>query len=325
MINKESYLKRISESLAFLSRHVEIVNAVNLYDINIVSEDFYSGLLNLAYGYNLKNANISNKNAQAIDLFDENQKIAIQVTSDNSSTKIKHTLEEFLNNRLYEKYDNLKVLILTKKKNYTTTFDTEGKIVFDVKKDIIDVEDIIKHIRGLDTEEIKKINNYLEKELCTKICAEQTTQASEVDTIIDLIEFISKHKIVNKKLDVTIDPDYKIYKRFRDFADRLVGEFTTLYMIYGNSLSAVEDILGTDEAQDIIIMLYLQDISIQYLDETQNNPIKALNMLVTYFEEKLSTNGKQYDRAAIKFYLINEMIKCRVFPNERSEYNGSQQ
>lgn len=76
-----------------------------------------------------------------------------------------------------------------------------------------------------------------------------------------------------------------------------------------------------DEAQDIIIMFYLQDISMQFLQEKQNDPIAALNKLVTYFEEKLSTNGKKYDRSAIKFYLVSEMIKCRVFPNERSEYD----
>lgn len=74
---------------------------------------------------------------------------------------------------------------------------------------------------------------------------------------------------------------------------------------------------------DIILVFYLQDISMHFLDETNDNPIKALNKLVDYFEDKLSVNGKKYDRAAIKFYLINEMIKCRIFPNEREEYNGS--
>lgn len=95
--------------------------------------------------------------------------------------------------------------------------------------------------------------------------------------------------------------------------------------MYGDALITVDETLGVDEAQDIIIMFYLQDISIQFLNETNDDPVKALNMLVTYFDDKLSTNGKKYDRAAIKFYLINEMIKCRVFPNERNEYNGSKQ
>jgi hypothetical protein len=67
--------------------------------------------------------------------------------------------------------------------------------------------------------------------------------------------------------------------------------------------------------------MYLQDISIQKLDEASSNPVKALELLVDYFGEKLSQCGKKYDKAAIKFYLVNELIKCNVFPNERSDYN----
>ena len=52
--------------------------------------------------------------------------------------------------------------------------------------------------------------------------------------------------------------------------------------------------------------------------------MEALNKLVNFFEIKLGKNGKKYDKAAIKFYLINELIKCNVFPNERSEYDGSE-
>lgn len=54
MMNKEVYLKNIAENLALLSREVSILNAVNLYDINIIAEDFFPGLLNLIYGYELK-------------------------------------------------------------------------------------------------------------------------------------------------------------------------------------------------------------------------------------------------------------------------------
>ena len=99
MMNKEVYLKNVAESLALLSREVSILNAVNLYDINIVAEDFFPGLLNLIYGYELKNANYLEKNAPAIDLVDPKNRIAVQVTSDNSSTKIKHTIEEFNKNK----------------------------------------------------------------------------------------------------------------------------------------------------------------------------------------------------------------------------------
>lgn len=95
MLKYEIYLKGIAHSLALLSKEVEIRNAVNLYDINIVAEDFFPGLLNLIYGYELKNINYLEKNAPAIDLYDSKNKVSIQVTSDNDSAKIKHTISEF--------------------------------------------------------------------------------------------------------------------------------------------------------------------------------------------------------------------------------------
>ena len=198
----------------------------------------------------------------------------------------------------------------------------QGMFSFEKERDIWDVEKLMQDVRELETEQIKAISNYLSAELCNKYYSVKETQASEVDTIIDLIEYISQHRKVKKPCETTVDPEYKIYKRFRDFADRLIAEYTTLYTIYGEALKIVNETLGIDEAQDIIIMFYLQDISVQFLEEEQDNPIAALNKLVTYFETKLSANGKKYDRSAIKFYLVNEMIKCRVFPNERSEYDA---
>ena len=322
MMNKEVYLKNIAENLALLSREVSILNAVNLYDINIIAEDFFPGLLNLIYGYELQNANHFEKNAPAIDLIDQKNRIAVQVTSDNSSAKIRHTIDEFNKNQAYNLYDRLVVLILTQKKNYSTNFDTQGRFSFDKASDIWDVEKLIKDIRKLETEQVKSISEYLSEDFCNRYYSVRETQAGEVDTIIDLIEYISQHRKVNKNRETMVDPEYKIYKRFKDFADKLIAEYTTLYTIYGEALNIVNETLGIDEAQDIIIMFYLQDISVQFLEEEHDNPIVALNKLVTYFEEKLSANGKKYDRSAIKFYLVNEMIKCRVFPNERSEYDA---
>jgi len=317
MLNKEIYLKNIGRNLALLSTEVRILNAVSLYDINVVAEDFYAGLLNLIYEYSLINANHVEKNAQAIDLFDADNRVSIQVTSDNTSAKIKHTIEEFNDNQSYKKYDRLIVLILTEKKKYTTNFDTKGMFTFEQKKDIWDTADLIEQINTLKTKRIKEISDYLEEELCNKIYEAKETQASEVDTIIDLIEYISNHKEVKRIRDTIVDPELKIYKRFRDFTDKLINVYTTLLSIYGEALEVVAETLEPDEAQDIIIMIYLQDISIQYLEDAADNPVDALNNLVSYFEEMLSYNGKRYDRAAIKFYLINEMIKCRVFPNEK--------
>lgn len=115
-MNREIYLNNIANSLALLSRQVSVKNAINLYDINIVVEDFFPGLLNLIYGYELRNINHLEKNAAAIDLYDSKNRLSIQVTSDNSSTKVKHTIKEFIEHKYYKKYDRLIILILTQKK-----------------------------------------------------------------------------------------------------------------------------------------------------------------------------------------------------------------
>lgn len=321
MMNREIYLKKISDSLGLLKMVVELRSSINFYDINIVAEDFFVGLLNLVYGFELQNINFLERNAAAIDLFDTKNKLAIQVTSDNDSGKIKHTLKEFVEKECYKEYDRLIILILTNKKSYTTNFDTEEKFNFDKKKDIWDIEKIYKDIRNLDLQKLKDINDYLSSEFDEKYYIGKRTQSSEIDTIIDLIEYLSQNKDVKKHQETISDPNFKIYKRFREFANTIITEYTTLKSVYGEAIEEINKSLGIDEAQDIIIMLYLQDISMRFLQEAQNDPIKALNTLVEYFDEKLSANGKKYDRMAIRFYLINEMIKCRVFPNEGGEYN----
>ena len=136
-----------------------------------------------------------------------------------------------------------------------------------------------------------------------------------------LIEYITKNKKLKNRVDAVIDPYYKINNRFKKFATRIKSEYTSLYTVYGDTLNTIYDTLGIDEAQDLTKKMYLQDISIKCLEDTKDDPIDALNRLVSYFEDKLSANGKKYDRSAIKFYLVDEIIKCNVFPNERSEYN----
>ena len=323
MFTKEIYVKQIIGNLSVLKNEISLRNAINLYDINIVAEDFYAGLLNLIYDLKLKNVNKIEKNAAAIDLIDSENGISIQVTSNNTSDKIKHTISEYISNGTYEDASKLVILILTDRKNYTKDFDTQGKFLFDKSKDIWDLKTIVEQINKLDIEQLKEINNYLQTEFSEKREKINETQASEVDTIVDLIEYISGHKQVVKTVDVVVDPEYKILNRFKEFSQSITSQYMNLYSVYGSTLGTVKETLEIDEAQDIVTRFYLQDLSVSFLDKTKDNPIQALNNLVDYFEEKLSGNGKKYDRSAIKFYLLDELIQCSVFPNERSEYDGS--
>ena len=211
------------------------------------------------------------------------------------------------------------ILIIGNKKKYSSEFDPTGQIGFNKSKDIWDINDLIRDIQSLEIDKIKVINDFLSKELSEKVYALKKTQSNEIETIIKLVSYISQNRDFKEKKKTVIDPNYKIYNRFKKFADKLISRYTTLGLVYEESLEIARKGLEIDEAQDLIMMLYLQDISIQMLEEAHEDPIKALEKLVNYFEEKISEDGKRYDRAAISFFLINEMIKCNVFPNERSE------
>ena len=65
-----------------------------------------------------------------------------------------------------------------------------------------------------------------------------------------------------------------------------------------------------------IISDFLKDESDIILTKENNNPKLALHSLVELFYGKLSSNGVTFDKQAIKFYLLDELIKCNVFPNK---------
>ena len=54
MMNRELYMKSITEKLTLYKLETSELDKINLYDINITSENFYAGLLNLIMGWNLE-------------------------------------------------------------------------------------------------------------------------------------------------------------------------------------------------------------------------------------------------------------------------------
>lgn len=320
-MNRERYLKKIINILGYLKNQVDLLNSISYYDINITSEYFYCDFLNLIYGYELKNANSITKNIKAIDLIDDKNRISIQVTSDNSSEKIKNTIKKFEESKGYEKYDRLIILIITSKKEYRVNFSS-NYFIFKKETDIWDSKDICKFLENKDIALLEKVCKFLTDEVVFEE-KKEIREANEVETIIDLIECLSQTRAKSiTRYEVIIDPEYKINQRFKEFSNNLKERYKTLYLIYNSALNTVCQTLGIDEGTIIISRLFLQDTSVKFLTEEKNDPLKALEKLVNYFEEKLVTHQKKYDQKAIEFFLIDQIIKCNVFPNLKEEYNA---
>ena len=100
VLNRKKNLDKITELLAYLKSQVEISNPNNFTDINIHSENFYRDFLNLIFEYDLKNINIDDQNAAAIDLGDKANKFAIQVTATSALDKVRSTVSKFVDHNL---------------------------------------------------------------------------------------------------------------------------------------------------------------------------------------------------------------------------------
>ena len=308
MDSRQTYISIITKRLTYLQKEVENFNSLNLTDINIFAENFYRDLFNLI-GFQFNNINVEKNNYAHIDLIDTINKQVIQVTSQNDNNKIKESIDGF-----YEKAENqdykLQILLISKDaKNYRTKF---GKN-FNHKKDVLDIKKLLAIINDIkDIDRIKDIADFLNKNVLTE---RQKTECSEVETIMELINYLSlnKNRVIFDKT-VNVDPTNKIENRFSEHSDYLKQQYAVLCGRYNGPL--VEATSKIDSVEAEIISDFLKDESDIILTKENNNPKIALHSLVELFYGKLSSNGVKFDKQAIKFYLLDELIKCNVFPNK---------
>lgn len=308
MDNRQSYISLIIRRLTYLKAEVTEFNTLNLTDINVFAENFYRDLFNLI-GFKFTNTNFESNNYAHIDLIDTVNKQAIQVTSQNDNIKIKEAINGFFAKPENQDY-RLKILLISKdSKDYKTKFGNN----FNHKEDVLDIKRllaIINDIKEIDT--IKCIADFLDKNVLTE---RRKTECSEVETIMELINYLSLNKnrvIIDKS--VNVDPKNKIENRFSDHSYYLKQQYSELLAKYNGAL--VEATSKIDGVEAEIISSFLKDESDIALTKENNNPKLALHSLVELFYGKLTSNGVRFDKQAIKFYLLDELIKCNVFPNK---------
>ena len=315
---KHDQITELVRYLAYLKSQVEISNSLNLTDINKHAEDFYKDLLNIGYGFNLVNINIEDQNVAAIDLGDKQRRIAIQVTSTASFEKIKKTYATFVKKKLNESYDRLIVLNIREKLTHRTKYlGEDGQFRFDTEKDLWDVRSIIAHVGSKDVSEIQNIIDFLR--LNVKLGTPEKT-AKEVTTFIRLIELLSDEEqpLAGKGYKEEPDPEGKIGQRFSEHSAFLREQFTKLYIEYGAVLNDLVSMSNIGHSRIRRLGLYLMSYSDKILQEKSGNAKEALNFLVDQYCGILSKNAIDYDEGAVRFFLIDQLIKCRVFPNKVS-------
>ena len=133
---------------------VELATAQGRTDINLALEDAFIPILKSVFNLpHLINLNRKQKNYPGIDLGDDHDRVAFQVTSTTGLEKVKFTIGQFMSRSYYNTFDELYVLMLGRKQtsysqNAVNALLTEG-FSFNCAKHIIDLSDILSLVVGL--------------------------------------------------------------------------------------------------------------------------------------------------------------------------------
>jgi hypothetical protein len=318
-MNRKSCIDGIVYYLSILRFSVELHNSLNHQDINVASENFFRDFLNLAFGYHLKNINIVQRNAQAIDLGDDDARIAIQVTSSTGLAKVKHTYAGFVKGGLNNTYDRLIILMIGEKTGFKQdTFGEVGGFQISLRDDVWGISEVLSRLEDLTLDKLAECEKYLKDGISVR----RPREANEVLTLVRLIEVLSEANAESVRADILTDPDpdRKINARFADHADFLKRQFTELHMLYGATLDEVTNQSDISHGRMQKLQIYLTNWSDRVLQKCGNNPKIALERMVSQTMVKMGDSDIGFDEGAVRFYLIQQLIACNVFPNTLAEH-----
>lgn len=168
-MTRQELLQRSISLLGRFAHEVKVSNAMGLFDINTLAEDFLIPVFSVAYDCpDLCNQNRIQMNFPAVDLGCKTSRISIQITSDPSSSKVCETLKKFESHNLHSDFDKLYVYVISEKQSSYTSktlalIVSELSIDFDTSCNILDFRDLAKKFEELTIEQIKNLNDYLEE------------------------------------------------------------------------------------------------------------------------------------------------------------------
>lgn len=269
---------KIVKYLTLLNYEVEILNSLNLSHLNIYAEKFYADLFNLSFGYNLKCNTKSND--IAIDLSDDVNSIAIQITSNATTTKYHDTLEKFLKNKLHEKYKKLIIVVLgTQSINHKAKIILHDNFRFDIKNDVWYLKQISQKVFNEDTEKLEAILYFLEQELEALMTKSNTY--NQQNAFVFNADFKGDKGVFNSGNNVTINVSHNYQKK----------ELTDLQKLFDSKMykeaRLIASELITDDPSDIDKCFYyiLSEMSGRKIIELDKNLVERLyNMLDRFLD-----------------------------------------
>lgn len=162
--------EELTMRFAVLSAYISLSSSLSLFDIHRNMETFFVRLLNMLYGWNLVDLNIEKANHPAIDLGDIDIGLAVQVTADGSTAKMKETISKLEKHGLNETYKKIVFVIISVQQKRNLSLNA-------YEINVIYLNDNLRNICQIGNEE--KFNNIYEycKSEIKSICDETSSMS----------------------------------------------------------------------------------------------------------------------------------------------------
>lgn len=162
-------LEDISNALGRLRHQISMENAAGFFSKNKILENVILPVLAKTYDLpNLHNANVGGANEPYVDLVDDGEKVAFQVTTERHSAKVTETLTGFVASKTFKKYKTLRFFILAptdvsfqKASREKWLKISTGKFVFKPTDDIVQFTGLYRAISNLSQPKVREIRDLL--------------------------------------------------------------------------------------------------------------------------------------------------------------------
>lgn len=160
-----NYIEDIDIMLCQYVDAIKRRTSCNLNSESVQAEGFFRNFLNLLFDLNLSKDTIESPINDTIDLHDMSKKICVQVTANNTKSKVETTVSGFVNKKKYNNYNQLHFLIIDRKRDFE--YNENKLIEYSVKIKFHDCTTILKElINNFDSAtKIKPVWDFVNSEL----------------------------------------------------------------------------------------------------------------------------------------------------------------
>ncbi|WP_281189435.1 SMEK domain-containing protein [Vibrio diabolicus] len=172
-------INKISRTMSIMMCDIKLHQSMNIFSINIHSEDFFANLFNfLEPGKQYKNGNAASYNEAYVDLVDHNGKRVMQITSTTGSGKIDKSLK-ILDQDNYLQYEFELYFLLDKPKNLQKETIEKYKNAYgivDIRDHLKDFSDILNEIKSLSDKRLEEVYRLYFRDISEKYTDEISLQ-----------------------------------------------------------------------------------------------------------------------------------------------------